>query len=321
MTRRSLNSLTVDRLATLLLATFLSLSGLLAPPPLRVAAGSTDPAASPAGAPTVAITESALSDPESEPGVPLRPRPRPGPFWMNLYSEGDFVHQQTIYWCVAASVQTMINIIEDGEPDRSRRSQRRIHLEARSLDPGHAVFWRQLESGSARKRGLHGLGLMHWAGMLNADGFGPYEIDRAESPKRAMRRAAKAIRATGKPAGLVVWKGAHAWVMSGFEATADPAYTNDFKVTRVYVSDPWYPDVSSIWGRSRPPNSAITVSALRADYLPYDRPGRQHPKRDGKYMLILPTLPALTVIPEGPGQGTALAGGSGSGPTASTSTE
>ncbi len=228
--------------------------------------------------------------------IKLRPRPKPGPFSMNLYSAGDFVHQKTIYWCVAASVQTMINIVEDDEPDRTRRYQRRLHLTGRSLDPDNAAYWLRLSDDSPQKTGLHGLGLADWAAMLNANGQGPYEIDRAPTRKGAIRMAAKAIRTTGKPVGLVVWKGAHAWVMSGFRATADPAYTNDFKVTEVFIEDPWYPAVSSNWGPSRPPNSAVPVSALDEDYLPYRRPGRVHPKRDGRFMLIRPTLPAGTIV-------------------------
>ena len=298
---------TIGRLAAPLLTIVLSVSGLLAATPLAVVASSPDglsvphDGSSPVEAPGVTFSRPTLSGPEpqsveSEP-LRLRPRPGPGPFSMNLYTEGDSVHQRTIYWCVAASVQTMINIMEEGQPDRSKRSQRRIHFEARSLDPGHAAYWRNLDSDSPLKRGLHGLGLVHWVWMLDAVGYGPYQIDRAETLKRSIRMAAKAIRLTGKPAGLVVWKGAHAWVMSGFKATADPAYSNDFKVTEAYVSDPWYPDVSSNWGVSRPPNSAVPVSALGEDYLPYDRPGRVHPKRDGLYMLILPTLPPVTPAP------------------------
>jgi hypothetical protein len=228
--------------------------------------------------------------------INLRPRPKPGLFSMNLYSDGDFAHQRTVHWCVAASVQTMVNIIEEDEPDRSKASQRRLHMEGRSLDPGHAAYWAQLDSDSPLKDGLHGLGLVHWVDMLDASGHGPFELDRALTRKQAMRKAARAMRITGKPVGLVVWKGAHAWVMSGFKATADPAYTDDFKVTEVYLQDPWYPSVSGIWGASRPPNSLVPVADLDADYLPYDRPGRQHPKRDGEYMLILPTLPEGTVV-------------------------
>ena len=47
-------------------------------------------------------------------------RPRqpsaPGSFSMNLYSRGDFVNQQTTYWCIPASTQTMMNIMDAGSP-------------------------------------------------------------------------------------------------------------------------------------------------------------------------------------------------------------
>ena len=39
------------------------------------------------------------------------------------------------------------------------------------------------------------------------------------------------IRLTNRPVGLMTWRGAHSWVMSGFNATADPAVTDKFTVT------------------------------------------------------------------------------------------
>jgi hypothetical protein len=222
----------------------------------------------------------------------LRPRPSAGPFSMNLYRSGDFVSQLTEYWCVSASAQTMINIMAPGKADRSRAFQLRLHKHARRLDQDEDDLERRREMGQVHWRNaLHGLGLTDWAELLNVRGYGPYEVDRARTRKHAIRKAARAIRLTGKPAGLVVWRGAHAWVMSGFEATADPAYTNRYKVTKAFIQDPWYPAISSIWGASRPPNAGVSVRALGQDYLRYDRPGRRHPKRDGRYMLILPTVP------------------------------
>lgn len=226
--------------------------------------------------------------------VELRPRPQPGPFSMDLYQQGDFVSQQTEYWCVVASVQTMMNIMEPGRPDRSGATQRSLQFQARRMDPDDDDFWRSRMSGERWRKAHHGLGLQDWVGLLNANGYGPYDVDRAQTRKHAIRKAARAIRLTGKPAGLVVWRGAHAWVMSGFEATADPAHTNEYKVKRVRIQDPWYPAISTIWGASRPPNASVPVRALDQDFLRYDRPGRRHPKRDGKYMLILPVQPEAT---------------------------
>jgi hypothetical protein len=243
-----------------------------------------------------------LATTDAEPptrAIRLRPKAKPGPFALNLYSEGDFVSQQTPFWCISAATQTMINIIEDGRPKRSKAFQRRLHFQARRLDERYDPFWERVAGKQRWEKGLHGLGLRDWAGVLDARGYGPYEVERAATRKQAIRKAAKAIRLTGRPAGLVVWRGAHAWVMSGFSATADPAYTSMYKVKSVFVSDPWYPSVSSIWGKSRPPNAAIPVRALAADYLRYNRPGRSHPMRDGKFMLILPTLPPGTEIRTG----------------------
>jgi hypothetical protein len=225
----------------------------------------------------------------------LRPRPGPGRFGMNLYQRGDFVSQQTEYWCVVASVHTMINIMEPDKADRGPAFQRQLQFQARRLDTDDDDwYWRRMMGEARWRSGHHGLGLTDWTVLLNARGYGPYEVDRAETRKHAIRKAARAVRLTGKPAGLVVWRGAHAWVMSGFEATADPAWTNQFKVSRVYIQDPWYPAVSSIWGASRPPNAAVPPRALGVDYLRYDRPGRVHPKRDGRYMLILPRVAEAT---------------------------
>jgi hypothetical protein len=243
-----------------------------------------------------------LATTDAEPptrAIRLRPKAKPGPFALNLYSEGDFVSQQTPFWCISAAAQTMINIVEDGRPKRSKAFQRRLHFQARRLDERYDPFWEKVAGKQRWEKGLHGLGLRDWAGVLDARGYGPYEVERAPTRKQAIRKAAKAIRLTGRPAGLVVWRGAHAWVMSGFTATADPAYTSKYKVTSVFVSDPWYPSVSAIWGRSRPPNATVPVRALAADYLKYNRPGRSHPMRDGKFMLILPTLPSGTEIRTG----------------------
>ena len=202
---------------------------------------------------------------------------------MNLYRRGDFVHQMTKDWCVAGSTQTMLNIIRDGRPDRSRRTQQRLYERGRRLSPDKS------------KLGPIGVDLIGWAELLDRAGVGPYEVVAANSRAAAIERAARAIRMTRRPVGLVTWRGAHSWVMSGFTATADPAHTRDFDVVGVNIQDVWYPFVSTIWGASRPPDSLVPVAALAQDYLPYRRPRARWPRRDGKFMLILPRLPRGTV--------------------------
>lgn len=203
---------------------------------------------------------------------------------MNLYREGDFVHQATKDWCVAGSTQIMMNIIDSGKPNRSAAFQRRLYQSGRALSP------------NKRKLGPIGVDVIGWAALLESNGYGRYEVDRARTRRAAIHKAARALRETNRPVGLVVWRGAHSWVMSGFTATADPAYTNDFKVKKVYIQDTWYPYVSTLWGPSRPPNALVPVEALAEDYLPYQRPRARYPKRDGQFLLILPQLPPNTRV-------------------------
>jgi hypothetical protein len=216
--------------------------------------------------------------------IRLKPRPRRGPFEMNLYRDGDFVHQATKDWCVAGSTQTMLNILRKGKRnDRSATFQGELYAKGRRLSPNKA------------KLGPIGVDLIGWADLLNKAGHGPYIVDGARTRRASIKKAARALRMTGRPVGLVVWRGAHSWVMSGFRATADPAFTRDYEVTAVYIQDVWYPDVSTIWGASRPPNALVPVSRLGEDFLPYSRPRARWPDRDGKYMLVMPTLPRNTV--------------------------
>ena len=91
-----------------------------------------------------------------------------------------------------------------------------------------------------------------------------------------------------RPAGLMTWRGAHSWVMSGFNATADPAQTDDFTVTAVRIEDVWYPRLSSIWGYSRPPDALYKIEDLPADYLPWKRPLGTYPAKTGNFVLVIP---------------------------------
>jgi hypothetical protein len=76
--------------------------------------------------------------------------------------------------------------------------------------------------------------------------------------------------------------------MSGFTATADPAYTSDFAVTGLFVEDVWFPAISKIWGPSLPPDSLDPIEKLGIDYLPWHRPTHRYPAKDGRFVLVLP---------------------------------
>jgi len=198
--------------------------------------------------------------------------PTPDPVLaMNLYRKGDFVSQATKDQCVSAAMQIMLNIV-GSENDRSTQTQARLDQLAEQLSDSRA--------GATEPKG--------WARGLEQLGAGGYRVEVAPSLTKAILRAATAIRATGRPVGLLVWRGAHSWVMHGYEATADPLAGVPFEVTHIFVSDPWYPRVSSIWGASRGPNARITPTQLEEDYFPWRRPTGRYPGMDGQFILVLP---------------------------------
>ena len=191
---------------------------------------------------------------------------------MNLYRKGDFVSQATKDQCVSAAMQIMLNIIGPSD-DRSTQTQAR-------LDDAGRGSSRTGAPGATEPKG--------WAAGLEQRGAGGYRIEVAPSRTKAILRAVTAIRATGRPVGLLVWRGAHSWVLHGYEATADPARWRPVRRHPLYVSDPWYPRISSIWGASRGPNARITPKQLEEDYLPWRRPTGRYPGMDGQFVLVLP---------------------------------
>jgi hypothetical protein len=96
------------------------------------------------------------------------------------------------------------------------------------------------------------------------------------------------MRFTNKPAGLWVWNGEHAWVVSGFTSTADPAYTDAFDVTGVWVEDPWYGRVSRLWGPGRKPHTYLSPRQLRRAWTPFSSVHRPQYGEKGMFVVIAP---------------------------------
>jgi hypothetical protein len=212
--------------------------------------------------------------PTPRPTPRLRPRPGPGPFEINLYRSGDFVSQMTSVWCTAAAMQVMVNIMEPGRGDRTERTQARLYR----LGQKNST-WR-LDGEGIEPEGIER--------TLEQLGYGRWTISITKSRYWAVRAAVRALRNTNRPVAMTTWRGAHTWVISGFKATADPAFTNKYEVTHLYIQDVWYPRVSTIWGASNPPNTLVSVERLPEDYLPYRRPGVRYPGKDGNYLMIIP---------------------------------
>jgi hypothetical protein len=194
---------------------------------------------------------------------------------LDLGTRSDFVAQTNFVQCVGASMQMMLNMIQ-GDDDRTAAKQLELQQLARQLSG-------RRPDGDERQ----GASVRGWAAGLNLLGAGPYKLLGTTTIDEALLAAAKAMRQTGKPVGLLMWRGRHAWVMSGFRATGDPLVSGT-RVTAVYVEDPLYPYGSSVWGKSPKPGAALTVAELGKQYVPRRHSSRFGPALSGKYVLVLP---------------------------------
>jgi len=194
---------------------------------------------------------------------------------MNLFQDGDFVPQHTFEWCVGASLQMAHNLV-NSDVRSSYDDQQQLWELARELSAPSAF------------RGANPRG---WAAALDQMGLGPYELVSVPDYADALRSAAAAIHTTNRPVGLVMWRGRHAWVMSGFESLGDPAIHADFSVTGVRVLDPLFPHGSGTWGPSPAPNSLLSPEELATQFV-IREPRRWSAELGTGYILVLPLTAA-----------------------------
>jgi hypothetical protein len=227
-------------------------------------------------APATAAPAPATGAPAGSSSAPAAaPTPALEPFTIRLSGADTFVGQYTFEWCVGASLQ-MALAMTTGSRDRSRAFQEELWEAAR--DQSFSPY------GGANPRG--------WTAALNDFGAGPYELVSIPTFDGAVRTAAAAISATGRPVGLVMWRGRHAWVMSGFESIGDPAVRPDAEVTRVRVLDPLHPHGSSVWGPSPAPDSLIGLDVLARQFVAREyRPSYDLGVPTG-WLLVLPVAAA-----------------------------
>jgi hypothetical protein len=220
-----------------------------------------------------AFPDAAASAPPPEPTPAATPRPAVASsakgHEVNLAEVADFVPQYTSYTCVGASLQ-MARAIITGDRNERRRMQRRL--------------WEMARDRSISRYG--GANPIGWAAALNDLGLGPYRFVSRPTFDDAVRTAARAIKETGRPVGLVMWAGRHAWVMTGYEATGNLRKDKDARVSRVRVMDPLYPK-GSRWGPSPAPNRLIRMGTLARQFVIRDRPDYDLGVEPG-WLLILP---------------------------------
>ena len=205
---------------------------------------------------------------------------RPGvrgaaPVTLDLGARRDFVAQTNNVQCVGASMQMMLNMLVPGA-DRSAATQLRLQKIARAWSPARP-------DGQLRR----GANVIGWAAGLTLAGAGPTGSPAWRRSNEALLVAARAIRATGRPVGLLVWRGRHAWVMSGFRATADP-FAKGARVTAAIVEDPLYPHGSKVWGPSPAPGEALSVKEVGRQFVRRGNSAWGRSALAGMYVLVLP---------------------------------
>ena len=186
-----------------------------------------------------------------------------------------FAHELRKDWCAPAGVQMTLAAL--GLADNSEGFQHelvaRIH-EWETYADSHNYEW--------------GPAAMSLA--LEAYGAPGYEVRAYKTRGQALHDAAVQIEKTGSPAILLAWRGAHTWVMTGYRADRDPALFRGADMQGVYILDPWYPMISSIWGPSNPPGTFTTAEEMRENFLVWKRPEGHYPDRDGLWITVAPTV-------------------------------
>jgi hypothetical protein len=242
------------------------------PPPDRPTEATVDITPEPSASPTPTIS---LAPGKSAP--PPTPAPVRKPVDVRILSKPNayFASEYHNDWCAPAGVQIVLAIL--GRADTSVAFQRTLQ--------NRVGEW---ESYSDSHNGEWGPAAMVQA--LTAYGAPGYKIHAHPTRDAALRDAAVALQKTHAPVIIIAWRGAHTWVMTGFRANADPSVFTDARVTGTYILDPWYPRVSSIWGPSDPPGTFQDSSEMVRNFLPWKRPEGRYPDRDGKFLVVVPTV-------------------------------
>ena len=167
---------------------------------------------------------------------------------VNLYRAGVFSTQDTWRWCTAADVQEMRNIVLH-QGDHSYANQQRFYTYMRA----HNQY--ALPAKDGVDPAGWAAGLRHWVDAR-------YRVVANTTFAAALRSAVTNLRKTNRPVGLLVAHGDHAWVLTGFTATADPAVTSRFSITSVRVTGPLWGLQNRTYGYDLRPNTTLTPSQL-----------------------------------------------------------
>ena len=225
----------------------------------------------------LSLTTPAAAAPPTPPAAPATAPAALLPAWdgsIDLYRDGVFTTQKTWLWCTAAGVQIVRNIVERDD-DHSTAGQRRYFDWMRSKN-----HYELPESAGVDPQG--------WTAGLRHFVDDRYRLVASGSFRAGLRSAAANLRRTGLPVALTVSNGGHGWILTGFEATADPLLTDDFEVSSVRVVGPLYGRQSKN-GYDMPPDTKLSTERLRRFFT-----GWRYPPLpmiwDGKFVSIQPVV-------------------------------
>ena len=202
---------------------------------------------------------------------------------IDLYRSGVFTTQKTWLWCTAADVQIIRNIA-DHRADHSTSSQQRYFDYMRT----HNRY---------RIPVSDGVDPAGWTAGLRHFVDGRYRLYASRSFDSALRSAVTNLRKTNLPVGITVSHGNHAWVLTGFTATADPAVTSRFTVTSVRVVGPLWGLQSRSYGYDMRPDTKLTPSQLRGFFTPWHYAGVKM-AWEGRWVSIQPVAVTKVAAPK-----------------------
>ena len=184
---------------------------------------------------------------------------------INLYQPYSIVRQYTSYWCVPASVQTMLNLVRD-TTNRSRDYQGR-----------YAWHVKRLNRYTYYSRGNDPQG---WAAALDTFVGGDWHYDDRWYANQgvAIRAIVESIERTGHPVGIVVDRGSHAWTVIGFRAERRDGDLATQRILGLYVTGPLY-------GRDPWPYKFVTMDRFAARFTRYHESSRSV-IWEGQYVIV-----------------------------------
>jgi hypothetical protein len=189
---------------------------------------------------------------------------------VDLSRSGAAVLQYTSYWCVPAATQTMINLVR-GTSDRTYATQARLYRELRAANK----YWYPTPGNDVRG----------WARVLTAHlpqgmGYGDHMFG---SQADAFAAIVDSMDNTGRPVGIVVDRGSHAWTVVGFRVSETVGVPGSRTILGFYVigplgspRDPW-------------PKAYYTVAQLASRFTRYHESTRIV-VWEGKYVIVEPIL-------------------------------